>query len=60
MDRRAWWARVHRVAESDTTEVTWHARMGRIRHSMKIWASAWAGEGKNGRVWSGAPGQIYS
>ena len=26
MDRGAWWATVHRVAESDTTEATEHAR----------------------------------
>ena len=25
MDTGAWWATVHRVAESDTTEMTWHA-----------------------------------
>ena len=25
MDRGAWWATVHRVAQSDTTKVTWHA-----------------------------------
>ena len=25
MDGGAWWAAVHSVAESDTTEVTWHA-----------------------------------
>ena len=25
MDRGAWWATVHRVAESDTAEVSWHA-----------------------------------
>ena len=25
MDRGEWWAIVHRVAETDTTEVTWHA-----------------------------------
>ena len=24
MDRGAWWALVHRFAESDTTEATWH------------------------------------
>ena len=27
MDRGAWWATVHTVAESDTNETTWHARM---------------------------------
>ena len=27
VDRRAWWAAVHRVAELDTTEATWHACM---------------------------------
>ena len=27
MDRRAWRATVHWVAESDTTEVTWHTGM---------------------------------
>lgn len=26
MDRGVWWAMVRRVAESDTTEGTWHAR----------------------------------
>ena len=26
MDRGAWWATVHRIAESDTTEVTEHKR----------------------------------
>ena len=25
MDRGAWWATVHRVAESNTTEMTYHA-----------------------------------
>ena len=25
MDRGAWWVTVHRVAESDTSETTWHA-----------------------------------
>ena len=27
MDRRAWWLTVHRVAESDMTEVTYHTRV---------------------------------
>jgi len=27
MDRGTWWATVHRVAESDTTKVTEHARL---------------------------------
>ena len=27
MDRRAWWAMVYRVAESDMTEATQHAHM---------------------------------
>ena len=30
LDRGAWQAMVHRVAESDTTEVTEHARMHQI------------------------------
>ena len=25
MDREAWQARIHRVAQSDMTEATWHA-----------------------------------
>ena len=27
MDRGAWWATVHKVAESDRTEATWQAHM---------------------------------
>ena len=27
MDRGAWWATVHKVTESDTTEATYHARI---------------------------------
>ena len=33
VDRGAWWATVHRVTESDTTEVTWHA----CRHWRRKW-----------------------
>ena len=28
VDGRAWWAAVHEVSESDTTEATWHACIG--------------------------------
>ena len=30
MDREVWWATVHRVAEPDMTEVTWHAVSDKI------------------------------
>ena len=34
MDRRAWWATVHEITESDTTEVTEH--MVHIKKKKKI------------------------
>ena len=35
MDRGAWWATVYRVTESDKTEVTLHAHMGREELSLQ-------------------------
>ena len=32
MDRGAWWAIVHRIAESDMTEATKHTNIPRTRH----------------------------
>ena len=44
MDRGAWWATVHRVAKSDTTEVTQHARtlvICFIHSSVYLWRRKW-------------------
>ena len=38
--RGAWWATVHRVTESDMTEMIWHAQQPRrILSSEEIWVS---------------------
>ena len=36
MNRGAWWATVHRIAELDTTEVTWHACTHELTANQKI------------------------
>ena len=41
MDRRAWRATVHRVAESDTTEVTYHAHTEIVIDKSMIRTSEW-------------------
>ena len=42
MDRGAWWATVHRVAKSDTTEATWHAHMHVILHGQLQECPVWS------------------
>ena len=41
MDRRAWRATIHRVAELDTTEVTYHAHTEIIIDESMIRTSEW-------------------
>ena len=45
MERGAWRAMVHRVTESDTTKVTWHALIHtynvRQQQSLKISEACW-------------------
>ena len=36
MNRGAWWATVHRIAELDMTEVTWHACTHELTANQKI------------------------
>ena len=38
MDRRAWWATIHGVAELDTTEAIKHACPSFLRQSPEYWA----------------------
>ena len=36
MDRGAWWATVHAVTESDTTEVTWHTQCMYVNSNLPV------------------------
>ena len=40
MDREAWWATVHRVTESDTTEATEHTHTHTHTHKVVFWTTS--------------------
>ena len=49
-DRGAWWATVHRVTESDTTEATKHARINTTDYSSVMEKTETHGQ-QRARMW---------